>query len=110
MNIGSKITSLRKAKNSSQTDLAKAVGVSREIIGRYERDEAAPSIEVAAKIADALDVSLDYLAGKTDLLLEKNVVNKIIDIQKLDAENKAHVFAMLDAFLRDHKTKKAYAQ
>ncbi|MGN7784740.1 hypothetical protein ACTJIJ_09445 [Niabella sp. 22666] len=72
--------------------------------------EVMPSIEVAAKIADAPEVSIDYLAGNTDLLLEKNVVNKIIDIQKLDAEDKAHVFAMLDAFLRDHKTKKAYAQ
>ncbi|WP_435223952.1 helix-turn-helix domain-containing protein [Niabella hirudinis] len=47
-------------------------------MGRYERYEASPSIEVAAKIADTLDVSLDYLAGNTDLLLEKNVVNKII--------------------------------
>ncbi|WP_245645483.1 helix-turn-helix domain-containing protein [Niabella ginsenosidivorans] len=79
------------------------------VIGsKYERNEVKPSVEVAVKIADALEVSLDYLAGNTDLLLEKNVVNKIIDIQKLDAEDKAHVFAMLDASLRDHKTKKAY--
>jgi transcriptional regulator with XRE-family HTH domain len=26
----------------------------------YERNEITPSVEVAAKIADALDVSLDY--------------------------------------------------
>ncbi len=32
MNIGDKITALRKAKNMSQTDLGKATGVSREII------------------------------------------------------------------------------
>ncbi len=37
MNIGNKITELRKQKNLSQTDFAKAVGVSREMIGRYER-------------------------------------------------------------------------
>jgi DNA-binding XRE family transcriptional regulator len=65
MNIGDKITTLRKQKDMSQIDLGKAVGVSREIIGRYERNEVLPSIEVAAKIANALEVSLDYLAGNT---------------------------------------------
>ena len=49
MNIGDKITALRKAKDMSQTDLGKAVGVSREIIGRYERNEVLPSVEVAKK-------------------------------------------------------------
>lgn len=62
MNIGDKITDLRKQKNMNQTELGKAAGVSREIIGRYERNEVMPSIEVAAKIAEALDVSLDYLS------------------------------------------------
>lgn len=48
----------------------------------------------------------DYLVGDTDLLLEKNVVSKIVDIQKLGQEDKAHVFALLDAFLQSHKAKK----
>ncbi len=66
-------------------------------------------MEVAAKIADVLEVSLDYLAGNTNQLLEKNIVKRITDIQKLPAEDKAHLFALMDAFLRDHKAKKAYA-
>lgn len=37
----------------------------------YERDEMEPSIEVAAKMAELLGVSLDYLAGETDVLLNK---------------------------------------
>jgi transcriptional regulator with XRE-family HTH domain len=109
MNIGDKITTLRKQKDMSQTDLGKAVGVSREIIGRYERNEVLPSIEVAAKIANALEVSLDFLAGNTDQLLEKNIIQRISDIQKLPQDDKAHLFALMDAFLRDHKTKKVYA-
>jgi transcriptional regulator with XRE-family HTH domain len=39
MNIGQKLTELRKQKNLFQTDFAKNVGVSREMIGRYECDE-----------------------------------------------------------------------
>ncbi len=34
------------------------------MIGKYERGDAVPSIEAAKKIADAIQVSLDYLAGK----------------------------------------------
>jgi ribosome-binding protein aMBF1 (putative translation factor) len=34
-------------------------GIHANLIGRYERDEAIPSVEVASKIADALSVSLD---------------------------------------------------
>jgi len=109
MNIGDKITILRKQKNMSQTDLGKAVGVSREIIGRYERNEVLLSIEVAAKIANALEVSMDYLAGNTDQLLEKNIIRRISDIHQLPQDDKAHLFALMDAFLRDHKAKKAYA-
>jgi hypothetical protein len=64
---------------------------------------------MAAAIAEALEVSLDYLVGNTDLLLEKNVLNKIIDIQKLGIEDKARVFAMLDVFLQSQKAKKVSA-
>ncbi|MCB0740677.1 MAG: hypothetical protein KDB92_06435, partial [Chitinophagaceae bacterium] len=40
---------------------------------------------------------------------EKNVMNKIVAIQKLNADDKAHVFALLDAFLQSHKAKKVFA-
>ncbi|MBL0198981.1 MAG: helix-turn-helix transcriptional regulator [Chitinophagaceae bacterium] len=79
------------------------------VIGRYERDEVKPSIEVASKIAEALEISLDYLAGNSKVLLEKNIVKRITDIQQLPTDDKAHLFALMDAFLRDHKAKKAYA-
>ncbi|MBK7883864.1 MAG: helix-turn-helix transcriptional regulator [Chitinophagaceae bacterium] len=37
MNIANRITQLRKEQNLSQTDLAKIVGCSREIISKYEK-------------------------------------------------------------------------
>jgi transcriptional regulator with XRE-family HTH domain len=64
METGTIITSLRKGKDWSQTDLANKNGVSREMIGKYERGDAVPSIDAAKKIADAFEVSLDYLMGE----------------------------------------------
>lgn len=109
MTLGQQMTALRKKKGLSQADMGKAVGTSGDIIGRYERDEMKPSIEAAAKMAELLDVSLDYLVGKTDVLIDSKVMNRIIEIQKLNAEEQKTVFTFLDAFLRDTKTRKAYA-
>jgi transcriptional regulator with XRE-family HTH domain len=110
MNIGHKITELRKQKDLSQTEFAKQVGVSREMIGRYERDEVMPSIEVAKKIADALDVSLDYLAGEAQKsAVDKQTLKLIHDIEDLEPAIKDKLLYLANAVIRDAKTKKAYA-
>ncbi len=109
MTFGEHITTLRKRKSISQSELGKAVGTSGDIIGKYERDEVKPSVEVAAKIADALEVSLDFLVGKTNVEIDAKALKRLQDIQKLNDTDKATVFEMVDAFLRDRKAKKAYA-
>ncbi|MEE4196440.1 MAG: helix-turn-helix transcriptional regulator [Bacteroidales bacterium] len=108
MTLGQNIANLRKAKKLSQNELGKQAGTSGDLIGRYERDEVKPSIEVAVKIANALEVSLDYLVGSTDLILDKGIIKRIQEIQLLDNEDKKHLYALMDAFLRDYKAKQAY--
>jgi len=103
MTFGENVALARKKKNLSQADLAKMVGTIAVTIGRYERGEIKPSIDIAAKIADALDVSLDYLVGSTDEVLEKSLVRKVSDIQKLPDDKKHVVMALLDAFLKQTK-------
>lgn len=109
MTIGEHISLLRKKKGFSQADPGKAVGTSGDIIGRYERDEVKPSIEVVIKIADALEVSIDFLVGKSNVELDKNTLKRIQDIQKLSEEDKNDALKLLDMFLRDTKARKAYA-
>lgn len=99
MLFGDRLSELRKRKKMSQDEIAKKIGVHAPVIGRYERSEVKPSIEVAVKIAEALNVSLDYLVGSTDLILEKSIVNRIQNIQKLSDIDKGHLFALMDAFL-----------
>lgn len=100
MNTGKIIASLREQKEWSQTDLATYSAVSRVMIGKYERGEASPSIEAAKKIADAFEVSLDYLVGEgQNASFDKKTVKRLQDIGQLTSKDKEHVFAMLDAFL-----------
>jgi len=103
MVFGENVAVARKRKKLSQADLAKMVGTIAVTIGRYERSEIKPSIDIATKIADALDVSLDYLVGSTDEVLEKSLVQKISDIQKLPEDKKNVVMTLIDAFLKQTK-------
>jgi transcriptional regulator with XRE-family HTH domain len=105
MNLGSKITSLRKKLNWSQSELAKRIEVSREIVGRYERNDAIPSIDIATRIADVFEVSLDYLVGNTEQEVDKITLNRLQEINKLSNEDKKMVFSFLDAFITKSKLK-----
>jgi transcriptional regulator with XRE-family HTH domain len=109
MTLGEHITLLRKQKNLSQNDLGKKVGTSGDIIGRYERDEVKPSIEVVIKLSEALAVSIDYLVGKVDIELDNDTVQRIQNIQKLPQEGKKQIFMVVDALIRDFKARKIYA-
>ncbi|MBN1416201.1 MAG: helix-turn-helix transcriptional regulator [Bacteroidales bacterium] len=103
MNTGKIITELRKSKDWSQTDLAGKSGVSREMIGKYERGEAVPSIEAAKKIADAFEVSLDYLVGNAEQAIDKATLNRLNDINRLAPADKNMVYAFLDSFITKAK-------
>jgi len=67
------------------------------------------SIDVATKMAEALAVSLDYLAGLAEFELDNTITKKILDIQALKEDDKTMLFKTLDALLRDAKTRQAYA-
>ncbi len=101
--FGKRMAALRKERKMTQDELAKLLSTSISVIGRYERNEVKPSIEIATQLAEALEVSLDYLVGSTDVLLEKNIVNRVLDIQKLKENDKQHVFPLLDAFIKQTK-------
>ena len=109
MDFGDNMMLIRKKKGLSQADLGKLIGTSGDVIGRYERGDIKPSIEVVEKMADALEVSIDYLVGKTSLLLDKQTIERIEDIAQLPDDKKSYVFGLIDMCLRDFKTRKAYA-
>ena len=110
MTLGQRIADLRKKKKMSQSELGKRVGTSGDIIGRYERDEVKPSIEVASKIADELDASLDFLMGKTDFELDKSIVRRVVEIQSLPGEDRVHILYTIDGLLQNARTKQAFAK
>lgn len=110
METGKIIAALRDKKGFSQTELAEKSGVSRVMIGKYERGEAIPSIDAAKKIADALEVSLDYLVGEgINSKLDKQALKRLQDLEHLEDDKKKMLFDMIDTYIRDAKARKAYS-
>jgi len=113
--LGNRIIELRKAKNWSQSQLADKVGVSYSQIGRYETKGSQPPAEVLKNIADALDSSVDYLVnGGTEdkanaSLNDAEVIRYFKEVDALPQEDKSALLRVIAGFIRDVKTKQAYA-
>ena len=61
--IGKNLQKLRKQKNMTQEALAEQVGVARQTIAKWETGESVPDLEMAAKLAAVMAVSLDDLTN-----------------------------------------------
>jgi len=108
--FGNRLKNIRTEKGIKREELASLIGTSSAIIGRYERNERTPSIDIAMNIAKALNVSLDFLAGDTSVLVkDKEVLQRIEDISNLSDDRKKYIYDFIDMCLRDYKTKKAYS-
>lgn len=59
--LAENIASTRRAAGLTQEDLAAKIGVSRQTVSDWERGDAVPDLFNAAKIAQALDVTVDSL-------------------------------------------------
>lgn len=56
----------RKRKNLLQKELASLLGVSRTTVTSWENGTRVPEFETLQRIADVLEVSVDYLLGRSD--------------------------------------------
>lgn len=59
------IEAIRKARNLTRPELAKRLNVSESTIFCWERGKRNPELPSLIRLADTLEVSLDYLLGRT---------------------------------------------
>ena len=61
-----RLIATRTQQNLQAKDLAEQVGVTKSLVSKYENAVTTPSLDAIIAIADCLDVSIDYLVGRTD--------------------------------------------
>lgn len=113
--FGKRLSAARVAKNLTKQKLGELVAVHHSQIGRYEKGEANPAAEVLKKMANALDVTTDFLmnGSTSDLAAEniqdKTLINQFNRITELSSENKNVVSKLIDAFLFQQEMKQKLA-
>ncbi|MGA1824104.1 MAG: helix-turn-helix domain-containing protein [bacterium] len=81
------------------------MGIHQKQISAYERGRNIPSTDVLIKLADILDVSLDYLASdvkgkpvKVDIK-DRELLRKFEEIDKLSDKDRGTIKEILDTFI-----------
>ena len=103
--FGDNLKKIRTAKNISQQELADMIESHSTHLSRYERNMASPSIDVAKRIAEALDVTIDTLIYGTqdekvkNSLKDNELLNLFIRTQTLTNKQQETVKELLSAFL-----------
>jgi transcriptional regulator with XRE-family HTH domain len=64
--LGMRIKLARTRRGLNQAELARAIGISKNSMNLIERDLSSPAFVWIQKIAETLNVSLDYLGGRKD--------------------------------------------
>ena len=64
--FGERLKEIRTEKHLKQTNIATMLNVSGNTIHSWEADKQEPSMAMLLKLSEVLEVSLDYLFGKTD--------------------------------------------
>jgi transcriptional regulator with XRE-family HTH domain len=104
--FGKKMREAREAKGLSQNGLATELGVHHSIIGKYERDEVKPSIDVVKKMAKILDTTGGYLLGETkdmQLIKDPAMLKRFNEINDLPDKDKECIMSLMDAYLAKAK-------
>lgn len=66
IDTGERIRALRKQRNLNQEQLAELASLNRVTVAKYESGRVEPGAQALARIADALEVSVDVLLGRSD--------------------------------------------
>ena len=100
--IGNRLKLARSATGLSLRALSVRIDnrVTAQAIGKYERDESMPSSGVLIALADALNVSVNYLVGDPGMtLLSVDYRNKTVESRREEHRITAMVLQMLERYL-----------
>lgn len=67
MELKDRLKTLRKERKESQERAARAIDITLRNYQRIENGEGFPSFQVFCALADHFQVSMDYLAGRTNV-------------------------------------------
>lgn len=116
MTLADKIKEVRKKREFSQGELADKVGISPTHMNRLEKGKFKPSIQVISKIAEVLEVSVDYLLDEQSesapeiKIKNKPLAERVKLMDSLDEEDQSALIQVIDSMLTKKRMKDLLAK
>lgn len=105
--LGDRLARLRKERGYTQVELAKIVGIKQTIVSDYERERIRPHIEMAARLAKALEVSVDELVGASPrnsiVLKNQRFLRRLKQLESLPKRDQDALVRMMDSLIKNAK-------
>lgn len=106
--LGKRIASARQEKGLTQMQLAGLLDTTQRVVTYWERETVALKPDQLIALADALDVSTDYLLGRNVPAQRgagpKGRAKEIFEaVSKLPRSQQEKVFAVLEPFVNEHR-------
>jgi transcriptional regulator with XRE-family HTH domain len=106
-----KLKNLRQSKGWSQGQLGQKIGVDGNRISRYERGALWPSLDLMVGLANAFDISVDYLVRSdknmaVGKLHNQELLRRIEQLDNMPEADQDALVRVLDAFIKKQRFEK----
>lgn len=89
--FGDVVKKLRTNQNTSQVELAKKLGVSKQTVSNWENNNIQPSIDMLTKVAQHFSVTTDYLLELDD--------RQYLEVTGLSDKHLSHIQQLINDIL-----------
>ena len=101
--IGERIKRLRQKNGIKQNDLAKACGVSINMVSKWENDKGRPSRSNVGKIAKTLNISPAFLSYGDEFIDTEKAQSTSVKYDLLSDANKVLVDTIIDKMIEQQR-------
>lgn len=96
---------LREARSITQTRLSELLEVDPRVYNRWERGTSMPQFDAIVRIADILQISLDELAGRSEVKTEPKIhnyelLNLYQQVDHLSDQDQQALVLVIDSFVK----------
>lgn len=109
--FGKRLKESRHIKGVTQQKLAELTGIHDKVIARYERGGTLPNLENLTKIAEALEVSIDFFAFEHSepkgipVVHDPQLYGRYFVLETLNEKDRDSVLNLLDSLIARQKLK-----
>jgi transcriptional regulator with XRE-family HTH domain len=111
--FGARVKQLRKQRHWTQKELARRVDIRFQLLNKYEGEQHIPAVETLIRLADALEVTVDYLLTANPVedspLANSRLFQRFKTLEGLDRADQEAVITVIDAVIAKHKMQAALA-